>query len=138
MDEQRPKPYWLIVKYESNRIDMLTTNFIGGEEALPVFSFEEEAGLFLGYRALRSRWRVRKTAAGELISVLFGPSAAVERVTLDPLPEMNTEALAYLLSMRREDFVEFLMNKQKLWLSIKEQGSSRKTPAPAYSAKAVE
>ncbi len=130
MNEQRPKPYWLIVKYESSSIGVLTANLTGGEEALPVFSFEEEAGMFFEHRALGSRWRVRETTAGELISVLFGPCASVERVALDPLSGLEAEALSYLASMRREDFIEFLIGKQKLWLSVKERGPSCGTPIP--------
>ncbi len=119
VNEQRANPHWLIVKYETSRLDMLTTNLAGGEEALPVFSFEEEARTFLEYGALEGRWRIRETTAGELISVLFGPCAFTERIVLDPLPKMDVGVLSHLVSMPREDFVEFLMNKQKLWLSNK-------------------
>ncbi len=131
MNGQRPKPYWLIVKNESSWVDVLTTNLTGDEETLPVFSFEEEARMFLKHRALRNRWRVRETTAGELISVLYGPCAFVKQVALDPLPEMDIEVLVHLVSMRREDFVEFLMSKQKLWLFIKERKPSRRTSALA-------
>lgn len=130
MNEQRPKPYWLIVKYEVSRMDVLTSHLVGGEEALPVFSFEEEAGMFFEHRALGTRWRVRETTAGELVSVLFGPCASVERVALDPLSDMEVEALSYLASMRREDFIEFLMGKQKLWLSVKERGPTCRALIP--------
>jgi hypothetical protein len=128
VNRQRPNSYWLIVKYESSWIDVLSTNLIGGEEALPVFSFEEEARIFFEHRTLGSRWQVRETTGGELISILFGPCASVERVALDPLPEIEVETLVYLASMQREDFVEFLMSKQKLWASIYERGSCRRTP----------
>ncbi len=130
-NEERPKPYWLIVKRESRQLDVLTTNLFGTGEALPVFSFEEEARMFLEHRALRRPWRVRKTTAGELISVLFGPCAAVERVALDPLPDVGAEALVYLASMHREGFVEFLMSRQKLWLFVKEREASQRIPALA-------
>ena len=116
------------MKYETSQLDVLTTNFIGIEEALPVFSFKEEARMFLEHRALRSPWRVRETTAGELISILFAPCASVERVALDPLPDVGTEALVYLASMQREDFVEFLMSRQKLWLFVKERETSQRIP----------
>jgi hypothetical protein len=118
---QRPNPYWLLVKYETSLIEVLTINLIGGDEAVPVFSFEEEARMFLEYGALEHRWRVRETAAGEIISVLLGPCAFVSRVVLDPLPELDGVVLLDLVSMPREDFIEFLMNKQKLPLSGKER-----------------
>ena len=117
---QRSNPYWLIVTYQTSRIEVLTTNLTGGEKAVPVFSFEEEARMFLEYGALEGRWQIRETTAGELISVLFGPCAFVERVVLDPLPEMNVVALSHLVSMPREDFVESLMDRQ-LRLSNKER-----------------
>lgn len=127
-NEERPKPYWMIVKYETSQLDVLTTNLVGIEEALPVFSFEEEARVFLEHRGLRNPWRVRKTTAGELISVLFGPCASVEQVALDPLPDVGAEALVYLAIMQREDFVEFLVSKQRLWLFVKEREASQRLP----------
>ncbi len=131
VNEQRPNLYWLIVKYETSGIDMLTTNLATGEEALLVFSFEEEARTFLEYGALEACWRIRETTAGELISVLFGPCAFAERIVLDPLPKMDVVVLSHLVSMPREDFVEFLMNKQKLWLSNKERKPFHNTPTRA-------
>ena len=120
----------MIVKYEVSRMDVLTAHLVGGEEVLPVFSFEEEAGMFFEHRALGDQWQVRQTSAGELISVLFGPCVSAERVALDPLPDVGGEALSYLASMRREDFMEFLMGKQKLWLSVKDRGLARRVPVP--------
>ncbi len=126
---QRPNPYWLIAKYETGGIEVLTTNLTTGEEALPVFSFEEEARMFLEYGALEACWRTRETTSGELMSVLFGPCASFDLVVPDPLPRMDVAGLSHLASMPREDFVEFLMNKQKLWLSIKEWEPFHKTPS---------
>ncbi len=131
MNGQRLKPHWLIVKYERSQITILTTNFIGGEDALPLFRFEEEARMFLEHRASGSHWRIRETSAGELISLLCGPCAFVEQVALDPLLQLDIEVLAHLVSMRREDFVEFLMSKQELCFSNKERKPSRRTPTLA-------
>ena len=61
----------MIVDDEARRMDVLTTNLATGEEALPVFSFEDEARMFLELGALGADWRVRVTSPGELISVLF-------------------------------------------------------------------
>src|SRR3954447_1933579 len=66
-----PKPFWLIVKGEAGRMDVLTSRLASGEEALPVFSFEEEARMFLELGALGGDWHARVTSPGELISVLF-------------------------------------------------------------------
>jgi hypothetical protein len=102
-----PKPFWLIVKDEAGRMEVLTSRFVSGEEALPVFSFEEEARMFLELGALSDDWRVRVTSAGELISLLFGLCANVQRVALDPLPGPDGAALNDLVSMEREAFMEF-------------------------------
>lgn len=55
-----------------------------GEEALPAFSFEEEAQMYLGFEAFGNGWRVKETRTGELVSVLFGHGARLGRVILDP------------------------------------------------------
>ena len=66
-------------------MEVLRITLACGEEALPVFSFEDKAKMFLELGALDG-WRVRVTTAGELTSVLFGPCVGVCRVALDPLP----------------------------------------------------
>jgi hypothetical protein len=89
---------------------VLTVDLGSGEEALPVFSFGEEAELFLaGLVAPGEGWRVRRTAAGELISVLMGPCAGVGRVLLDPLPALTTGTAADLVGVDREDFLDLLL-----------------------------
>jgi hypothetical protein len=91
---------------------MLRINLASGEETLPVFSVEDEARMFFEL-GTSGGWRVRETAAGELISILFGPCAGVRRVALDPLPG-PAAALAGLVSMGREAFMESLLNMQRL------------------------
>jgi hypothetical protein len=77
---QRPVlSYWLIAKNENGRIEVLTALLADGEEALPIFSYEQEAELFLNSREAGSGWRVRESTAGELISVLCGPCAGPPR-----------------------------------------------------------
>ena len=104
-----PKPYWLIVRQDVGRIEVLTTGLPSGEEALPVFSFEDEAKMFLELGPFDG-WRVGETTAGELTSILFGPCAGVPRVALDPLPGPGAAAWDGLVSMEREGFVESLLN----------------------------
>ncbi len=87
---------------------MLTVGLEGGNEALPIFSFEEEARLFLHLRGLRKGWRIRETTDAELISVLLGQHADAEWVALDPIPEIGGEALVGIVSLRRENFVGLL------------------------------
>ena len=105
---QPDSAYWLIAKNQNGRVEMLTIE-CGGEQALPVFSFEEEAELFLALGGVGRGWWVRESGAGEIVSVLYGPCAGVRSVVLDPLPEMVAEAAVGLVSLSRERFVELLV-----------------------------
>ena len=99
----RPPVYWLISKRGHGRTEVLTVD-VGGEDALPVFSFEEEARLFWLYEGLGMDWRVEKTTAGGTRRALFGPLSGVNRVVLDPLPASFGKATNLLVSLRREEF----------------------------------
>ncbi len=105
------RPFWLIAEYRTGRLEVLRTSLAYGEQALPVFSFEEEARVFLEFEALDGGWRVRVTEAGELISVLFGSCAGVDWVALDPLPGSDGNVWNGLLSIEREAFTEFAANQ---------------------------
>jgi hypothetical protein len=107
------RPFWLIVKYRNGGMEVLRIKLASGEEALPVFSFEDGAKMFFEL-GTSDGWRVRETAAGELISILFGPCAGVRRVALDPLPGPDAAALVGLVSMGREAFMESLLNMERL------------------------
>jgi hypothetical protein len=87
---------------------MLTID-IGGERVLPVFSFRGEGESFLRSEALAADWWPRETTAGELVSVLLGPCARVEKVALDPQPGLQETKSTELVSMGRRDFVRHLM-----------------------------
>lgn len=99
--------FWLIAGREAGVMKVLTVGLAAGEDALPVFSFEDEAAMFLGLGGFGGEWRVRVTTAGELVSVLFGPCAGVRRIILDPLPAPYA-ALNGLVSVEREAFMEFI------------------------------
>ena len=96
-------------------------------EALPVFSFEDEARMFLELGA-PGGWRVRETTAGELTSVLCGICANVDRVVLDPvpLPGPLIEGFNGLLSMEREAFVGSLLNPRRFRSSGTGRGVGRR------------
>ena len=103
--------YWLIARNETSRLEVLATGLVGGEETMPVFSHEEEAELFLGlWEVGVGGWLGRESSAGEIISVLCGPCASVERVALDPLPEMLLERTVGLVSLSRERFVDLVLS----------------------------
>lgn len=98
--------FWLVAKDGPCSIEMLTV-YCGGDEALPVFSHEEEAELFLGLGGVGDGWRVRESAAGEIVSLLFGPCAGVGSVTLDPSPLMAPEMMG-LLRVGRDRFFDLI------------------------------
>jgi hypothetical protein len=107
----RRNPYWLIAKRRCGRLEVLTTSLADGREVLPVFSFEEEAALFLR-RGVRGSWRVRLTEAGELVSLLYGLCHRVELVALDPISDSETEVMNRLVSLERGRFVDVLLRSK--------------------------
>lgn len=97
--------WWLLAKYGEHGIDLLSVDR-GGDRALPVFSGEDEAELFVRFGgASEGGWRVRETSGGELISILFGPCAEVMSVALDPSPMMEAEIID-LISVDRGRFLD--------------------------------
>lgn len=107
----RRNSYWLIAKHSRGRWEVLTTHLGDGQRVLPVFSFAEEANLYLCHVA-RSSWQLRQTRAGELASLLYGPCREVELVALDPISNVETDVMNRLVSLERERFVDFLLHRQ--------------------------
>ena len=104
--------YWLIAKVENGRMEALTVDG-GGGEALPVFSHEEEAELFLCLGGIGDGWWVRESSAGEVVSLLVGPCAGVGSIALDPLPRTVVGAMMIeLVSLSRERFLDRLMGTE--------------------------
>src|SRR5215213_1529727 len=109
--------YWVIAKDPKDgfsQLDLLTVDRDGTGEALPIFSFEEEAEVFLWLQTTEDGWEVRETTPGQLVSILYGPCAHVGRVMLDPLPEIGARMQISLLGMDRNDFVESAMGARSL------------------------
>jgi hypothetical protein len=112
--------YWVIAKDTKDtkdgfgQPDLLTVDLDGAGEALPVFSFEEEAEMFLLLQTTEEVREVRETTPGQLVSILYGPCADVGRVMLDPLPEIGPRMQISLLGMDRNDFVESVMGARSL------------------------
>jgi hypothetical protein len=112
--------YWLIAKDAKGakdgfgQPDLLTVDLDGAGEALPVFSFEEEAEMFLFLQTTEEGREVRETTPGQLVSILYGPCADVGRVMLDPLPEIGASVQISLLGMDRNKFVESVMGARSL------------------------
>jgi hypothetical protein len=108
--------YWIIAKDAKDgfgRPDLLTVDLDGTGQALPVFSFEEEAEMFLWLQRTEDGWEVRETTPGQLVSILYGPCADVGRVMLDPLPEIGASVQISLLGMDRNGFVEWAMGSKE-------------------------
>lgn len=112
--------YWLIVRDGAGPVQTLTLGRGGeryserySERALPVFSFEEEARMFLRLGISGGGWRLRETGAGELISLLHGLCASVNEVALDPLPEMAGEEAVGLVSLDRDRFIECIAARNR-------------------------
>ena len=109
--------YWVIAKDAKDgfgQLELLTVDLDGTGEALPVFSFEEEAEMFLWLQTTEDGREVRETTPGQLVSILYGPFAHVGRVMLDPLPEIGASMQNSLLGMDRNDFVESVMGARSL------------------------
>lgn len=82
-------------------------------EALAVFSFEEEADLYLLLSgaigsAARDELRAWPVSSNALLALLYAPWSRFEWVVLDPMPERDAEFMLRLASVRRDDFVDFL------------------------------
>ena len=97
------RPLWLIVEQRCNGLEVFTI----GKDVLPVFSFREEAEMFLGLGHDADGWQVRETTCGELVSVLYGACRRVEHVALDPVP-----SLVELVSLSRRSFIETLLESE--------------------------
>jgi hypothetical protein len=112
------KVYWLIARQENGRTNVLTTVIAGDKTVLPVFSYREEAEMFLRLGGLEVVWQVKKSAAADLLSVLFGPCSNVGRVALDPLPETIAGTMSNLfVSLDRERFIDRLTGEVSIQLN---------------------
>jgi hypothetical protein len=107
----RRSPYWLLAKRRCGRLEVLTTSLADGRRVLPVFSFEEEATLFLCL-GVQGSWQVRRTGPGELVSLLYGPCREVELVALDPMSEVEAGVMNGVVSVERSRFVDVLLHRE--------------------------
>lgn len=107
--------FWLAARDGSCSVEILTVD-CGGDKALPVFSHEEEAELFLDLGGAGDGWRTRESSAGEIVSLLFGPLAAARSVALDPWPVMAPETVD-LVTLGRDRFVNLFANPGASMLS---------------------
>ncbi len=125
--------YWLIAKNEYGRMEALTID-LDGQEAMPIFSFKEEAEMFIRFEAWDGWW-VREISAGELASLLFGPYSCVKKVALDPLPEICDEGMTRLVSVSRKDFARTLLSDRRVRITP-DPGSTTQRPSRAQQKEA--
>ncbi len=104
------RSFWLIATRAHGWREVLTID-AGGETVLPVFSFQEEGEFFLGLEVTKADWWTRETSTGELVSLLMGLYARVDKVALDPLPGLGEREIVELLSTGRRHFVRHLMGE---------------------------
>ena len=112
----RFEPSWLIVRDDigagGGPPEILTleagSNTELDESILPVFSFEEEALLFLRLCGFGGGWRVSKIGAADLALVLSDDCRDVGRLALDPIPEIGLCGPHDLVSLPRKEFVRLL------------------------------
>lgn len=102
--------FWLILQRRRGGTEILTTKLSDARRVLPVFSFEAEALLYALADA-RVGSQARRTSAGELVSILYGPCRGVELVALDPWASSEAEALIGFVSLDRNRFLNFLVRK---------------------------
>ena len=89
--------------------EVLTLGAEGEEKTLPIFSYEEEARLFLHLSGLGLGWRICRNRTADLVSVLGDLCSDARRVALDPIPEMGLHGSQDLVSLSREEFVGMLL-----------------------------
>ena len=103
--------YWTITREGSSHSEVSTIDPDGFGESLVVFGFEEEAWLFLSLGEMGEGWQARETTAGELVSMIYGPFASINRVVIDPLPGAIAAATGMLpLCMNSADFAQNMVD----------------------------
>lgn len=82
--------YWLIERPGDGKPEAFTVGVGAEADTLPVFSFPDEAEIFLRFGGFEAGgWRAAESTAGEIVSRLATyRRAGVNFVALDPLPEM--------------------------------------------------
>ena len=99
---------YLIARRENSRLELLTLAATSHGEALPVFGTERAARDFLRRGGYGGGWWVRESTTGELVSLLMGHLADVDRVALDPNPGFSAPE-AGVPGTSKKEFIDGLM-----------------------------
>jgi hypothetical protein len=108
------RTHWLIAKHGVSGMDVLTVHLGDSTEVLAVFTFEEQARVFLhsGFGASGEGWKARQTWPGELASILYGPCSAAKRVAVDPPSEaVEKGKSAGIRAVDRDHFLGMLLGE---------------------------
>lgn len=81
------RSYWLLVKDGPCPVAEVYTINWQGRTTLPVFNQRSKADALRQILASGDDWKLRRTSAGELVSVLATFLRNIQRVALDPGPE---------------------------------------------------
>jgi hypothetical protein len=100
--------YYAIARHRNKGPELLCFPLGFGEETLPIFSSRGAAQSFVLSNGLGPEWYARASSTRELISLLLGPYADVERVLLDP-PGGIVEEVAPAHLVRWDDFIDHLL-----------------------------
>ena len=103
-------PRWLIANLTDGKMEVFTLDS-GGDRVLPVFSFRDEAEMYVRLQLGTPGWEPRMYSPGEIVSVLYRSLSDVARIALDPLPEACDRTLLDLLCVRRDAFVRSLVGE---------------------------
>jgi hypothetical protein len=122
---------WLIVSLTDGKTDVLTLDG-GGDRVLPVFSFRDEADMYVHLQLGTPGWGPRVFSADEIVSMLLSSLSEVTRVALDPLPEACDKTLLDLLCVRRDAFVRALLGEEGDFAAPAE--TSLRNPRPALAS----
>lgn len=109
---RRAPGFWVACRSQESLSDPLTVSVPGLGEALAVFCFEEEAGLYMGYGD--DGRRPCPVGPGEMVDLLLGPWSRFDQVTLDPMPGRDTGIMLRLASTRRGHFLDHVVHKYGL------------------------
>jgi hypothetical protein len=121
---------WLIASLTDGKTDVLTLDG-GGDRVLPVFSFRDEAEMYVQLQLGTPGWGPRVFSADEIVSMLLDSLSDVSRVALDPLPEACDKTLLDLLCVRRDAFVGSLLGEEGDFAAPAETSLRRPRPALA-------
>jgi hypothetical protein len=105
--------FWGVFADECRLTRPLTLGLEGGEEALAVFSHQEEADTLLRWFGRAGKgWRIRETSAGKVVSLLYGPCCGANAVALDPSPQMLADGFLSSVVLERGRFVRWVTSRE--------------------------